>query len=483
MRPSRVRERSVFARPGGLGLWVCAVVCFGALALFVRTGVWAGGDSRPSSSEGVDLAALERAFERVITDVSPSVVGIRAARTEGAGLLGVVPEDGVVTFGRLVFVNGTGTIIRADGAILTNEHVVRGATDITVTLADGRTYSAELVNGDARSDLAVLHIDADGLQPARMCDWSRVARGQWSIALGNPFGLGNDGRLCASIGVIANLGRALPGLGEVDDRLYADMIQTTAAIYPGSSGGPLFSARGELLGVVTAVHARAIDDEGVGFAIPMTPAKRRVVAQLLDGEPVTHGYLGLTVVAASLADQPDLAWVGGGVVVESVEPDGPAALAGIQPGDFLMRYQAQPVTGPMILAELVSHTPVGTPVEIELRRGGRPQLVVAQVELRTTDRVEWMRAGAALWRGLRLADLTPEARARMHVDAGATGVAVIGVAPDSPAEQAEFEPGDVIERANGEDVDTVATFLKLVRGRRGDVRLSVRGRGEVPVPP
>jgi hypothetical protein len=117
----------VFARPGGLGLWVCAVVCFGALALFVRTGVWAGGDSRPSSSEGVDLAALERAFERVITDVSPSVVGIRAARTEGAGLLGVVPEDGVVTFGRLVFVNGTGTLDRAMERFY-HELVVRGAT-------------------------------------------------------------------------------------------------------------------------------------------------------------------------------------------------------------------------------------------------------------------------------------------------------------------------------------------------------------------
>ncbi|MFQ5806127.1 MAG: trypsin-like peptidase domain-containing protein [Phycisphaerae bacterium] len=444
-----------------------------------------GGDGPDGRSDPLpDLEQIERAFERLVEQVSPSVVGIRVKRRYRAALPGDQKPTGGGIFEQLVTVNGGGTIIDPRGLILTNEHVIQSAHEIEVFFHDGHSLPATLVAADARGDLAVLKVERDDLTPARMVDWSEVARGQWTITLGNPYGLANDGKLSVSVGVIANLGRRLPGLGEVDDRFYSDMIQTTAAIHPGCSGGPLFNIHGELVGVITAMHTRAPADEGVGFAIPMTPGRCRTVQELREGRRVIYGYLGLTV-RPLLPEERQGAGLGPqvGAVVKEVDPGGPAGAVGIRQGDLILRFDGQMVRGPGSLAELVGQTPPGKRVSLQLGRGEQRLVVHATVQRRQISRVGWMRGGAVMWRGMRLTDLTLQVRQRLGVDAAAVGVVVIDVEQDSPAQRAAVRIGDVIEGVAEAAVRDITAFQAQVRGQQGTVRIRVRRRGELVIHP
>ena len=464
-------------RPRILPRWAYILPLIGLLALSIA-------GARAESEPVVDLGALEQAFQRVVDRVSPSVVGIRSRRRHLSLLSASDSTGGTGMYEQQIVINGSGTIIRADGSILTNEHVIRGAWEVEVVLHDGRVCWARIIASDTRSDLAIIRIDAEDLPPAKICDWNTVGRGQWSIAIGNPFGLGADGQSCISVGVIANLGRRLPGLGEVDDRFYADMIQTTAVIHPGSSGGPLFNVRAELIGVVTAVHARGVDDEGIGFAIPMTPARRRIIEQLLEGQPISYGYLGLTVrsLELSVSGTDDLE-SSLGVLVEKIEPAGPAAKAGLQVGDVIVNYDGQVIDAPIQLAELVGLTPVGKTAILKVYRGKKAFFIHIVVDQRQINRVNWMRGAAILWRGMRLANLTAESRKHMKVDPDAIGVVVIDVAAGSPAERAHIEIGDVVDHIENKLVCEVAAFLQQVRGQKDAVRLQIRNRGSVTIAP
>ncbi len=234
----------------------------------------------PAEEPLAELQRLQTAFQEVADRVAPTVVGIRAHRR--------LTGEGFGT-GQVVLVNGSGTVIDADGLILTNEHVVQRTHDLQVVFHDGSQLPGTVVAADTRNDLAIVRVNRTGLTAARFCSWPDVARGQWAVVVGNPFGLGSDGNLSVSVGVISNLGRSLPGLGESDNRLYNDMIQTTAEINPGNSGGPLFSLEGELLGVVTAMHTRSGGDAGAGFAIPMNPTRVRAIARLKTSRPALAG--------------------------------------------------------------------------------------------------------------------------------------------------------------------------------------------------
>ncbi len=428
-----------------------------------------------------DLERVQKAFTEVAAKVSPSVVGLRAHRIyPGAAAAGKNGRG----LDQRVSVNGSGTVIESEGLVLTNEHVIQAASEIEVYYHDGVSGRATVVSSDARSDLAVIRIDRKGLPAAAFCKWDEVARGQWTVAVGNPFGLGGDGKLSVSTGVISNLGRRLPGLGEVDDRLYNDMIQTTAAINPGNSGGPLFNIRGELIGVVTAMHTRAAADEGVGFAIPLTPSRRNVIDQLKAGRAIEYGYLGMSARAAEVADRRGATVAGeAGVVIDTVEPDGPAAKAGIREGDFVARFDNDVVRDPGQLVEMVGTSQVGRQIRVEVRRGDQTLVIPVQVERRQLSRVAWMRGGAILWRGMRLADLTPESRQRMQVASGVNGVIVIDVVSGSSAAQAGVKIGDVIESAAAAKTNDIASFRSKVQSENGPVRVRVRNRGELTVQP
>jgi serine protease Do len=461
-------------------LWVCVAVLFLVLALFAPGRV--AGDEQPVAGQLPDLAEIEKAFQRVVEQVAPSVVGIRVQRRYMATLPGDSETTTSGTFAQLVTVNGAGTIIDRDGLILTNEHVVQSASEVEVFFHDGQSLPATVVAADPRGDLAVLQVERRDLPPAPIADWSEVARGQWTITLGNPYGLGGDGKLSVSVGLISNLGRKLPGLGEVDDRLYADMIQTTAAIHPGCSGGPLFNVQGQLVGVVTAMHTRAAADEGVGFAIPMTPTRQRLIQDLAAGNPIAYGYFGATV-RCPRPDEREAASIDPehGAVVQQVDPTGPAAAAGVRDGDLIVRFDHQAVRGPGALAELVGRTPPGSNASVELWRAGEHVVVQALIQRREVSHVSWMRGDAVLWRGMRLTDLTPDLRSRMGVDAGAVGLVVIDVVEGSAAERAAVRIGDVIDRVAESAIHDTATFNACVRGQRGPVTIRVYGRGELVV--
>lgn len=466
--------------PGHWPLWLAAALLFGlSLIVAPRTST---GDSPPTQVQAADLDALQRAFQDVVRQVSPSVVGIRAQRRHWAAVpapdAGGEPE----AIEQRIVINGSATIVREDGLLLTNEHVIQGASDIDVLFADGQKLRGTVLAADPRSDLAIVRVPRTGLRPVQLCDWSAVARGQWSIVVGNPFGLGLDGQLSISVGIIANLGRQLPGLGEVDDRFYSDMIQVTAPIHPGNSGGPLFNIHGELIGVVTAMHTRTPADDGVGFAIPMSPAKTRIINLLCQGRPIEYGYIGLTVRSPDPVER-DLLDVGHGVIVQRIEPEGPAAVAGLQAGDVVLTFGAQPVNGPAHLAELAGQSAIGAIVPVEFLRDGRPVTVQLAVQQRDVSRVAWMRGNAVTWRGLRLVDLSDEVRRRMHVDADAHGVVVIDVDADSPAARAKLQAGEVIEAVGDTPVQDTLEFLQRVRAVKGTLILSVRNAGERLVTP
>jgi len=440
--------------------------------------------SRPGSAPEApaNLQALQTAFEQIVQHVTPSVVGVRTRRIQAMNFL----EDQVQGTGRALeqiqVINGAGTVIRGDGSILTNEHLLRGAVEVEVILHDGTTRCAEIVATDPRSDLAVIRVLGLSLPPIPACDWSTVRRGQWSLALGNPFGLGADGRLSVSVGVISNLERGLPGLGEVDDRLYADMIQTTAAIHPGNSGGPLLNIRGELVGVITAVHARGVDDQGVGFAIPMNPARQRIIEQLLEGRSPEHGYLGVTV-RELLEEEQAAAGPSGGVLVEELDPEGPAANGGVKRGDILVYYNDQPITQPLRLAELVDQTMPGQTATLKLRRAGQPLVLTITVGRREPNRVQYLRGSAILWRGLRLTEITPMLRERLRIPPQAQGLVVIALQSGSPGARAGLRVGDLIDQVGETPVSDGQTFLELVRGEAGAVRIRVWNRGVISVGP
>ena len=480
----------VHARPGSSHARASRHVLWRpAAAVLVLLAALAPADTRAQSvrarASSPDVAGLERlqhAFERLVTRLSPSVVGIRVQRC----YVSAVGEGSTTTSGvfeQTVAVNGSGTIVSPDGLILTNEHVIQAARTIDVLFHDGRKARALLLASDPRGDLAIIHVNRTGLPAVRFADFATVKRGQWALALGNPYGLGRDGQLSVSIGVISNLNRMLPGLGEIDDRFYGDLIQTTAAIYPGCSGGPLFNIRGELVGIVTAMHTRAADDEGVGFAIPMSPPRRRAIRELMHGRHIDYGYIGLTVRNPEERERPAGMEPRLGVVVEKVDPDGPARAADIRKADLLLRYNESPIRGPASLAQLVGQSTPGATASVELLRQGHRHTVTLTVGRREVSHVSWMRGDAILWRGLRLADATPLVRARLRIPGDAEGVVVIDVTIGSPGHKAGVQIGDVIERFAGQRVEDITAVAAQARQQKGNVKITLRGRGEVVVRP
>ena len=245
--------------------WLVAALLF-LLSILLAPRTMVGAEPPAARDSLADLDTLQQAFQKVAERVAPSVVGIRVQRRHVLSPAGSDSADSAAVLEQRVVVNGSGSIVSPDGLILTNEHVIQAADDIRVLLYDGTDLPADVLMADPRSDFAVLKVSRTGLVPVRMGDWSTVARGQWSVVVGNPFGLGSDGHLSVAVGVVSNLGRQLPGLGETDDRFYNDMLQTTAPINPGHSGGPLFNIHGELIGVVTAMHTRT-----PGGSSPMSP--------------------------------------------------------------------------------------------------------------------------------------------------------------------------------------------------------------------
>ncbi|MCK2182612.1 Do family serine endopeptidase [Halomonas getboli] len=270
---------------------------------------------------------------------------------------------------------GSGVIVSEDGYVLTNNHVIRGADQIQVALRDGRETIAEVVGTDPESDLAVLRIDLDDLPVIELADSSQVAIGDVSLAIGNPFGVGQT----VTMGIISATGRSHLGLNA-----YEDFIQTDAAINPGNSGGALINPEGALVGINTAIFSRSGGSQGIGFAIPANLA-RSILEQIVTQGRVVRGWLG--VEAQEL--NPELAASFGleaptGVIIAGVVPDGPAEDAGLQPGDVLLEVDGNPILDPRQTMSDIADIAPGTELPVTLIRGGEKQQVTLTVAERPT---------------------------------------------------------------------------------------------------
>jgi len=355
---------------------------------------------------------------------------------------------------------GSGFIISADGYILTNNHVVDGADEIGVRLADGRTFTGEVKGLDSKLDLALIKIDTgkEKLPVAQLGDSDILRVGEWVIAIGNPFGLEQT----VTVGIVSAKGRVI-GAGPYDD-----FIQTDASINPGNSGGPLFNAKGEVIGINTAIVRGG---QGIGFATPVNAAKN-IIPQLRDKGKVTRGWLGVTVqdVSADLAKSFGLEEAQGALVSEVVQ-DSPADKAGIKRGDIILSLNDNEINILNDLPRLVSNRTVGEKVEIVLFRNGKK--VKVKAVLASTPEEETVAKGEpgddTSKLGMAVSEVTPEIM-RFYNLKKSRGAVVTQVAPDGPAAEANLRPGDLILEINNTETPDLASFQKAVRGiKKGDI--------------
>ncbi len=263
---------------------------------------------------------------------------------------------------------GSGFVVSSDGLILTNAHVIEGSQEVEVTLKDGRTFKGEVIGTDSFTDVGVIKIDAQDLSPVTIADSDRLQPGEYAIAIGNPLGLDNT----VTTGIVSATGRSSAQVGIADKRV--SFIQTDAAINPGNSGGPLLNAKGEVIGINTAIIQGA---QGLGFAIPVNTA-RDVADQLVAKGKVDHPYLGIQMAAITPEFREQLkannkleATEDEGVVIVDVVPNSPADRAGLQSGDVIQAIDGETVSGPDDIQQAVQDTEVGTQLPLRLRRDGR----------------------------------------------------------------------------------------------------------------
>lgn len=398
---------------------------------------------------------------------------------------------------------GSGFIVSADGYVVTNNHVItadgRGSQveAITVTMPDGSEYPARLVGRDAASDLAVLKISAGKSLPFVTFGDSRNARvGDWVIAIGNPFGLGGT----VTAGIISAVYRAT-GTGTAYDRY----LQTDAAINRGNSGGPMFDMRGQVIGINNAIFSPTGGSIGIGFAIPAETAGP-IVQKLIRGQPIERGYLGVSIqpVSEDLADSLGIAH-NRGEFVQSVQPGGAAAAAGLRSGDVVVRVAGKDVTPEQTLSYLVANTAPGTRIPIEVIRNGQRLTINPVVAKRPTEEQlaatntfgqndndadkpfqnqpgQGAQSLSASALGLAVQALTPQIAGQLGVNPDTRGVVISAVDPSSDAGRKGLQRGDIVLSANYAPIAGPAELEQAVRAARSSGReavlLQVQRRGQ-----
>ncbi|MDE3137383.1 MAG: Do family serine endopeptidase [Acidobacteriota bacterium] len=359
---------------------------------------------------------------------------------------------------------GSGVIVRSDGVILTNNHVVHGADDIRVTLQDKKSYKAKVLGTDPRTDLAVIKIDATGLTALPLGASTDLKVGDIVFAIGDPFGVGET----VTMGIISAKNRAnvsIEGPNSIQD-----FIQTDAAINPGNSGGALINTKGQVIGINTAIVSGGGAGEGgnigIGFAIPINLAKS-VMEQIVAHGKVVRGQLGVYIQAVS----PEIAQHFGlskaeGALVASVNPGSAAAKAGIKQGDIILKFNGQPVADNNELLLKVSATPPGTTIHLEVFRDGKTIPIAATLEEASATGAgpgtsEGAGQGSAL-AGVQVQTLTADIANQLGLSPGATGVVVTSVDPSSPAADA-LQRGMVIQEVNHRKVTNLNEYNQAVQ--------------------
>ena len=473
----------------------------GAVTVLGMRGMNAGSQQNsPPVQPPAQALGMQTAFEQVAVKLRPSVVFIRSRQTlKQAAFRGIpqqsddqgdgsalpfpfsrAPQGGggqAAPNGRQFRIqppmyaprseaSGSGVVIRADGYILTNDHVVAGADRVTVRLQDGREFVGKVMR-DFRSDLALIKIDANNLQAAELADSDKVNVGQWAIAFGSPFGLSDT----MTHGVISSLHRQEAiGSGQ-DERYYASLLQTDASINPGNSGGPLVDVYGRVVGINVAIESPSGTSAGIGFAIPSNTA-RYIADSLMSKGSVTRGYLGLAP-AALTYDYQQRYGVKEGALVTSIVDGTPAAKAGLQVEDVIVRFDGKAVKDDTAFRDLVSRTRPGTRVPVEVRRGGgeqtievtvgtSPETPVAPADAPVEQQAARGKLGVQIMDADKLDDAT---RQQLSLKADLkSGAVIVNVLPGGPAFQAGIRPGDVVVRLNGKPVSSGDQLKQIASG-------------------
>jgi serine protease Do len=367
---------------------------------------------------------------------------------------------------------GSGVIVSPNGYIITNNHVVDGASDVRVVLTDKREFKARVVGTDAKTDIAVLKVDADNLPTVVIGDSSKLEVGDYVLAIGNPFQLGGT----VTMGIVSALGRS--GLGI---EAYEDFIQTDAPINPGNSGGALVNDRGELVGINTAILANGSEgNQGIGFAVPVAVA-HNVMEQILHNGKVVRAYLGVMSeqVTPSLAKAFHADTVSG-ALVSSVAPDSPASHAGIQKGDIILAVNGKPVTDSAQLAIHISLMQPGTDVTVKVLRDGAERTVNAHLaelpaETAKADRPDHSDDNAM--DGVSVENMTARTARQLGLPETASGVVVTQIDPSSAAADSGLQRGDVIQEVNRKPVHNVDEFQNALRNSKDQTLLLVNRQG------
>jgi Do/DeqQ family serine protease len=421
------------------------------------------------------VAHMEGSYADVVAKVAPAVVTVRSQRVvkvaDNDPFGGQDPFEEF--FGRQFRGRrmpqaprregalGSGVVVTADGYILTNNHVIDGSRQVEVELTDGRTFKATVMGADAPSDLAVLKVDARGLQTLPLGDSDQARVGDVALAVGNPLGVGQT----VTMGIVSAKGRAT-GSG---DGSFEDFIQTDAPINQGNSGGALVNTRGELIGINSQILSPSGGNIGIGFAIPSNMAKN-VMDQLVSGGAVHRGMLGVTVqgINSELAASLGLSEVKG-ALVSAVSEGSPAEKAGVKRGDVITQLNGQPVQDSNSLRNHVSRLKPGSTVTLTLvRNGEQRQVSVKLAELPRTAKDD---SSAPAERG------TPGALG-LSVQAGDSGVEVTAVDPSGPAADAGIREGDVLVEVNGLPVRSSADVRSALGKSKGKAALVLVRRGD-----
>jgi serine protease Do len=358
---------------------------------------------------------------------------------------------------------GSGFIIRPDGVIMTNAHVVNGASEVTVRMTDRREYTAKVIGVDTKSDIAVIKIAAKDLPTVKLGDSRQLKVGEWVLAIGAPFGLENS----ATAGIVSAKGRPL-------DSGYVPFIQTDVPINPGNSGGPLFNMRGEVVGINSQIYSRSGGYMGVSFSIPIDVAMQ-VSDQLQATGHVTRGKLGVVIqnVTQGLADsfglpQPE------GALVSSVEKGGPAESAGVEPGDVILKLNGQPLQTSNELPVQIASLAPGTTVNLEIWHNHATRQLSVKLgtleDKHTAANVNPQGQGGKL--GLAVRPLNPDEQREANMKGG-----VVVERSSGPAAEAGIQPGDVVIAANGAPVASAEELRGAVEKSKGHVALLIQ-RGD-----
>lgn len=460
---------------------------FGAAAAFVGVFalggiVFAGNHSAHAATTKMDdnsiaaLTSLDHAMEAVASRVTPAVVNV-AVTSKGSseyatseGQMQGLPPGLQQFFGpmlqqpaqpRIQHGVGSGIIISPDGYIVTNNHVVDGATQIKVTLNDRRILSAKVVGVDKLTDLAVLKVNATDLPTIAWGDSTKLEPGQTVLAFGSPFGYF---QFSVTRGIVSAVNR--PNPYSDDARKPGGYIQTDAAINPGNSGGPLVNSHGELVGINTFIISNSGSFAGAGFAIP-SQIVRATTEQLIKSGKIEHGYLGIgmndvTPDNAHFFNLQDAT----GAIVSQVTPDSPASSGGVKTGDVIAQLNGQKIVDGSALQVAVSEMAPGTKITLGILREGKPttlNLTVGQLhgnsEVADNGGEDGQPNGKI---GIEVGNLTAEARQQFNVPEQVHGVVVQNVRSGSPADDAGLQPGDVILEVNRKPADSASQFASAV---------------------